>query len=117
MGLLAAVDAASRDSRIAPRAMLCVLRVPLTITFSGTRLRRAASRVSVLPALPHELRTLAHASQAFESLHKLQLKNPACAGFFNCREWDSNPYAFRRGILSPLCIPFHHRGTMIELSL
>ena len=50
-------------------------------------------------------------------LHKLQLKNPANAGFFNCREWDSNPYAFRRGILSPLCIPFHHRGGMSVPSL
>ncbi len=28
-----------------------------------------------------------------------------------CREWDSNPHElFTPGILSPLCLPFHHLG-------
>ena len=29
-----------------------------------------------------------------------------------CPEWESNPHArYGQGILSPLCLPFHHPGT------
>src|SRR5215204_813641 len=29
-----------------------------------------------------------------------------------CRRRDSNPHAFRRAILSRLCLPFHHSGVL-----
>ena len=37
-----------------------------------------------------------------------------CFASVLCRERDSNPHSrYGQGILSPSCLPFHHRGDLI----
>jgi hypothetical protein len=34
-----------------------------------------------------------------------------------CPGRESNPHALRQGILSPLCLPFHHPGIALEFTI